>query len=175
MIRFAIGNSVVALAMCVWCVLGGVSMPMWNGLEPIAFDLTGPMRETAIMALMMLGPTVVGGVLMGAAGVHAVSPRRVFHPHVRHGLGLWQIARGMLAAALTYCAASVAMVFTPDSELIQTLVMAGIGTAVGGALTLAAARWRPGTCRGCGYDLSAMTVSGGGRCPECGVQVLENY
>jgi hypothetical protein len=171
MIRFAVGCGLVAIAICSWCATGGAAMPQWYWYGPdalVGLELSGPMASATVMALLMLGPTVVGGAMLGATAVNAISPRRVFHPHVEHGRGVWAIVLGIIAGVLTYAVASLVLMYPSESEMIQTLMMAGVGCAMGGLVVMTTARYRAGTCRGCGYDLSAMTVSGGGRCPECG-------
>lgn len=143
-----------------------------------------------IAAVAMLGATwsqfqydpgqawIVLGTMAGAASaagwlaaesVQALWPRRILDRRVRR----WWMLGGM--GALAGCIGVVLMAgsLIALQEAVPDLLVTGACGALGAGLMLATtSRVRRGTCIHCGYDQSAATPAGGGKCAECGAAQL---
>jgi hypothetical protein len=90
-----------------------------------------------------------------------------------HRLALrWEcVGIGMLAGVIGVAWSVLALVLLdralPDAVLTAAGAMAGSVIVV-----MLMPRVKPGTCLRCGYDLAGATVGTGGRCSECGWDVM---
>lgn len=153
MFRFVLGFLSIMLAIFLWDV--GV------GIESRTVQAE---RLAKVMALLCLIPALAAWGT--ARTIHTLSPRRVFDGVLAHRL--MPLLLGCLAACTTIAATSATVVWlTPAvSGLVSFSVLSA---AITGCLVLLCRRRRAGSCRGCGYDISASLEFG--RCPECGGQL----
>lgn len=128
-------------------------------------------HPTAAAAILTLGATPVFTAWVGAELARVLCRPRVLttnvHPLKRLMTGL---TIGLIGAAI----GSLAVVMLEPAGGGFAWALTGGCAFISCLCVLAfARRARPGHCRRCEYDLSGVTVSAAGKCPECGLDQME--
>lgn len=110
---------------------------------------------------------------IGAEIVQLVSPRMAL---ARGGWSVRALVVGLISAVVGCAGLMVLYALLPHEGYLSARISGmNVGVACGAmavisaaGLWLGTARLERGTCVGCGYNLRSLTVSSGGKCPECG-------
>lgn len=139
--------------------------------------LAGAMLEHEdVRVSVSMGMLVIGMVMsawIGAEIVQLVSPRMAL---ARGGWSVRAWVVGLISAVVGCAGLMVLYALLPHEGYLSARISGmNVGVACGAmavisaaGLWLGTARLERGTCVGCGYNLRSLTVSSGGKCPECG-------
>lgn len=153
MLLFLLAASVVYIALAAW---SHAARPEWMP--------TGP-----ALIWTLVGALPVLALWCAAECVRWLTPRRVLDGRVHAPAA--RVALGLLAGVLGGALSVLGVVFL--SGIVPDATIMAAGAPAGGALVLlCTARTRAGRCVHCGYDLSGNTVRTGGRCAECGANLI---
>lgn len=161
---FIVGVIPVWLIAAAFCLVDGRPEMM----QAIGAQEGGSSRDVELWAgIVFVLPCVCAAMV--AQGMQLVSPRRVLD--ARAGLRVGGLVRGVVVSVMGLVFAAAGVYFS-EVWWVDLCAIGGASALAAVLVLVVAARSKAGECAKCRYDLAGVTLATGGKCPECGVELM---